>query len=105
MRKIILYILFYAPLVLLAKTQNDYPIVYPDVWLRADTLISIPSEDSISRTDDYTVFSVVRSLYKDSTECLWSLVEDDTVISAVLTDGVFLRSTGILHSKSCIAVR
>ena len=100
MRKIILYILFYAPLVLLAKTQNDYPIVYPDVWLRADTLISIPSEDSISRTDDYTVFSVVRSLYKDSTECLWSLVEDDTVISAVLTDGVFLRSTGILHSRT-----
>ena len=72
----------------------------PDFWHHPDSMITMPLEDSVSWTDEYTIFSVVRSIYKNSTECLWCITEDDTVISAVLTDGVYLHSAGILHSRT-----
>lgn len=77
-----------------------YAVEAPIIWHCSDSLITIPTEDTISWADDYTVFAVLRSLHKDSSDCLWSIMEDDTVVSAVLTDGVYLRSTGILHSHS-----
>ena len=77
-----------------------YAIEIPIIWHFSDSLIAMPKVDTISWTDEYTVFAVVRSCNADSTECLWSIAEDDTVASAVLTDGVYLRSTGILHSHA-----
>ena len=71
----------------------------PAIWHRPDSLISMPMEDSISWTDEYTVFSVFRTCNAYSTECLWSIAENDTVIHAVLTDGMYVPSQ-ILLSRS-----
>ena len=80
-----------------------FPCLYahelPIIWHRPDSLIAMPREDSISWTDEYTIFTVVRSMYADSTECLWSFTENDTIIYAVLTQGVYIPA-GILLSGS-----
>lgn len=75
--------------------------ILPAIWHKPDSLIALPIEDSISWTDEYIVFSVVRSLHADSTnECLWSFAEDDTVSYAVMTKGIYSLSTGVLLSHN-----
>ena len=99
MRKLILYMLLCMPVAMLASLPDDAYSVYPEVWLRQDTTVQILSEDSISWTDEYTMYAVVRSLQPDSTECLWSFTEDDTVSLAVLTDGTYLFPAGTIRSR------
>ena len=96
MRKSIL--IFISALALTTYSQNGvYSMVNPTIWYKPDSLITKPQEDSISWTDEYTVFSVVRSLNEDSTnECLWSFSEDDTVSYAVLTKGIYASQAGVL---------
>ena len=72
----------------------------PEVWHRPDSLVVFPQEDSISWTDEYTVFSVVRSLNDSAPECLWSFAENDTVSAAVLTKGIYSTATGTLVSRN-----
>ena len=75
--------------------------ILPSVWHRPDSLITMPLEDSVSWSDEYTVFSVVRSLHADSTnECLWSFAEEDTITYAVLTKGIYSSTTGELLSHN-----
>ena len=90
MRKLILYMLLCMPVAMLASLPDDAYSVYPEVWLRQDTTVQILSEDSISWTDEYTMYAVVRSLQPDSTECLWSFTEDDTVSLAESCDTHFI---------------
>lgn len=99
MRKLILYMLLCMPVAMLASLPDDAYSVYPEVWLRQDTTVQILSEDTISWTDEYTMYAVVRSLQPDSTECLWSFTEDDTVSLAVLTDGTYLFPAGTIRSR------
>lgn len=80
-------------------TQNMSAERIPSIWHHPDSLIVLPQEDSIAWTDEYTVFAVTRSAYKDSTECLWSFAEDDTVSMAVLTNGMYLSGSGILKTQ------
>lgn len=70
----------------------------PDIWYRPDSLVILQQEDSISWSDEYTVFTVVRSLSDSTAECLWSFAENDTVSAAVLTKGVYTSATGTLLS-------
>lgn len=77
------------PFFLLAENQ-------PEVWHRTDSLVLLPSEDTISWTDEYAVFSVLRNLHEDSVQCLWGFAENDTISTAVLTDGLYTSSGGIL---------
>ena len=99
MRKLILYMLLCMPVAMLASLPNDAYSVYPEVWLRQDTTVQIPFEDSILWTDEYAMYAVIRSLQPDSTECLWSFTEDDTVSLAVLTDGTYLFPAGKIRSR------
>lgn len=71
----------------------------PDIWYRPDSLISLPQEDSIPWTDEYTVFAVLRSLEADSIENLWSFSENDTIVNAVLTKGLYIPA-GLLLSRN-----
>lgn len=100
MRKLILYILIHMSIVLWALPLDDSPSVYPDIWHRSDSLMLMPQEDSISWTDEYTVFSVVRSLNDSVAECLWSFAENDTISAAVLTKGIYTPTTGKLLSRN-----
>lgn len=74
--------------------------VVPEVWHRFDSPILLPVEDSVSWTDEYTVFSVVRDVCTDSSQCLWGFSQNDTLTLAVLTDGIYTPSAGILLSHS-----
>lgn len=97
MRKIIFLIIFTVFTTSYAQIQIGSGFQSPEVWYKPDSLIALPQEDSISWTDEYTVFSVVRSLNEDSTnECLWSFSEDDTVSYAVLTKGIYASQAGVL---------
>lgn len=100
MRKSIL--IFINAIALTTYSQNGvYSMVNPTIWYKPDSLVDMPIEDSISWTDEYTIFSVVRSLHADSTnECLWSFAEDDTVSYAVMTKGIYSLSTGVLLSHN-----
>ncbi len=71
----------------------------PKIWYCADSLLSMPKQDSISWSDQYTIYAVVRSENSDTTQCLWSFAENDTITSAVLTNGVYSTTAGILHSS------
>ena len=72
--------------------------IVPDIWHRPDSLISLEQDDTVSWSDEYTVFSVVRSLSDSTAECLWSFAENDTVSAAVLTQGVYTSTAGTLVS-------
>lgn len=71
----------------------------PEIWYRADSFLSMPKQDSISWSDQYTIYTVVRSENPDTTQCLWSFAENDTITSAVLTDGVYSTTAGVLRSS------
>ena len=74
-------------------------MINPEIWYRPDSLIVIPQEDSVLWTDEYTIFSVVRSTNNES-ECLWSFKENDTVAVAVLTNGIYSTKTGTIRSNN-----
>lgn len=86
--------------ILCVDTWNVAAAETPELWYRPDSLVSIPNEDSVAWTDEYTIFSVVRSLNSDSAECLWSFAEDDTISTALLTKGIYSNSTGILLTRN-----
>ena len=84
-----------------AQTQlSNSRSTRPEVWHLPDSLVTFPQEDSISWTDEYTVFAVVRSMNDSTPECLWSFAENDTVSAAVLTKGIYLTTTGTLVSRN-----
>lgn len=93
---------YYLPIFLLL-CLNVFPnptIFSPEIWHRPDSLLALPKEDSIVYSPEYTIFVVVRSIHRDSAECLWSFTENDTVSTAVLTRGIYLPTTGILLSNN-----
>lgn len=100
MSKVILYLLLCIPVAMFASLPDDAHFIYPEVWHRQDSIVQILSEDSISWTDEYTMYAVVRSLQPDSTECLWSFTEDDTVSLAVLTKGIYIFPSGMIYSRN-----
>lgn len=69
------------------------------VWHRPDSLLVFPLSDSVSSTEEYTVFAVFRSLEPDSIQLLWGFTSDDTLRSAVLSHGVFSSGIGICSSS------
>ncbi len=80
--------------------ETSYPEINdPEIWYCGDSLIELSKQDSISWCDQYTVFSVVRIENADSTQCLWSFAENDTITAAVLTDGFYSSTAGVLHSS------
>ena len=72
-------------------------MINPGIWYRPDSLIVMPQEDSVLWTDEYTVFTVMRSTNNES-ECLWSFKENDTVSVAVLTNGFYSATTRKIKS-------
>ena len=94
--------IFISAIALTTYSQNGvYSTAHPAIWHKPDSLITMPLKDSVSWSDEYIVFSVVRSLHADSTnECLWSFAEDDTVSYAVMTKGIYSLSTGVLLSHN-----
>ena len=66
------------------------------LWYQTDSLRTLSRTDSISATEEYTAMTVFRSLETDTSQVLWSILADDTLLCGVLTDGVFTRSAGPL---------
>lgn len=80
-------------------TLQMQAMINPGIWYRPDSLIVMPQEDSVLWTDEYTVFTVMRSTNNES-ECLWSFKGNDTVSVAVLTNGFYSSKTGIIRSNN-----
>lgn len=93
MRKLLFIILVLLNITLYAQ-------VIPDLWYRYDSLIPLPQEDPIAWTDEYTVFTVIRNMDKDSTDCLWGISEEDTISHAVLTNAFYSSKTGLIHTHN-----
>lgn len=74
-----------------------YAIVPHNIWYKSDSLIHIPVKDTIPWTDEYTLFSVLRG---DTSQCLWSFTEDDTIVSAVLSGAFYNSTTGLVRTNS-----
>ena len=72
-------------------------MINPGIWYRPDSLIVMSQEDSVLWTDEYTVFTVMRSTNNES-ECLWSFKGNDTVSVAVLTNGFYSATTRKIKS-------
>lgn len=89
------YFLVFITLMSLPALANDHP----EIWYRGDTHIDLPKQDSISWCDQYTVFAVVRNINANTPQCLWSFAENDTLTSAVLSDGVYSSTAGVLRSS------
>ena len=90
MKKLLLIIGF------LFCSWKGYAEITPEIWHRSDIYVSLPQEDSILWSDEYTIFTVVRSLHDSVAECLWSFAENDTISAAVLTKGIYTTATGKL---------
>ena len=80
-------------------TLQMQAMINPGIWYRPDSLIVMPQEDSVLWTDEYTVFTVMRSTNNES-ECLWSFKGNDTVSVAVLSNGFYSSKTGIIRSNN-----
>lgn len=63
------------------------------IWHKPDSLLALPSIDSISPTSEFTIVSVVKSLALDTTQLLWGIHSNDTLRTAFLT-GAHFRSRG-----------
>ena len=79
-------------------------MINPGIWHRPDSLIVIPQEDSVLWTDEYTVFTVMRSTNNES-ECLWSFKGNDTVSVAVLTNGFYSSKEEIYKFRDSIEIK
>lgn len=87
-------------IIIILFSVSLYAHIHPAIWYQSDSLITLPQEDSIAWTNEYTVFAVVRNMAKDSTDCLWSFSEEDTISHAVLTNAFYSASTGLIYSHS-----
>lgn len=61
----------------------------PDVWHKQVEMPIRGMIDSIPCADSYTLFAVVRNPEPDSAQWLWCFAENDTLVEAVHTQGVF----------------
>ena len=89
--------------------KSVFPIVFlffvcvlsaQNIWHKPDSLLSFPINDSISVTDEYTVYTVFRNMNPDTTQLLWGITEKDTLRTAVLSNGFFSDHVGIFRSES-----
>ena len=87
-------------IIIILFSVSLYAHIHPAIWYQSDSLITLPQEDSIAWTNEYTVFAVVRNKAKDSTDCLWSFSEEDTISHAVMTNAFYSASTGLIYSHS-----
>ena len=62
----------------------------PDVWHKPDAMTVRSISDSIPCTDSYTMFAVVRNPEPDTAQWLWCFAENDTLVEAVHTKGVYM---------------
>ena len=68
----------------------------PDVWHKLFDVSMRAQTDSIPCADCYTLFAVVRNPEPDSAQWLWCFAEDDTIVEAVHTQGVYKKSCGVV---------
>lgn len=61
----------------------------PEVWHKQLEMLVRGMIDSIPCTDSYTMFAVVRNPEPDTAQWLWCFGENDTLVEAVHTQGVF----------------
>ena len=84
-----------------SKMGHDISVApQPEVWLCSDTLAVRTHVYTIEPTDHYTVFTVVRNPEPSSAQWLWCFAENDTLVEAVHTNGVFTREAGVLFSNT-----
>lgn len=72
----------------------------PDVWHKQVEMPIRGMIDSIPCADSYTLFAVVRNPEPSSAQWLWCFAENDTLVEAVHTNGVFTREAGVLFSNT-----
>ncbi len=65
----------------------------PDVWHKKFEMPLRGIIDSIPCADSYTLFAVVRNPEPDSAQWLWCFAENDTLVEAVHTQGVYMSRT------------
>lgn len=65
------------------------------IWHHPDSLVNLPHRDSIDYTEGYTVLAVVKSLIPDSTQLLWGIKANDTLETALLTNAIFDKKSGV----------
>ncbi len=75
-------------------------IPQPDVWCHNDTLSVRSHTYAIEPADHYTAFAVVRNPEPDSLQWLWCFAEDDTLVEAVHTQGIYTRKTRVQFSDA-----
>lgn len=69
------------------------------IWHHPDSLVAMPTEDSLSYFEEYSAYSVVHSTDTTTTSMIWGITENDTLHTGVLTDGIYSHRAGILHSR------
>ena len=72
----------------------------PDVWHVADTMSVRNMPDSIPCADSYTLFAVVRNPEPDTAQWLWCFAENDTLVEAVHTQGIYSKLCGVVAIPS-----
>lgn len=65
------------------------------VWHRSDSLLILPISDTVSFTDEYSVFAVLKSCNPDTNQLLWGLMSNDTLQSGFLTNAGFRIYGGV----------
>lgn len=75
---------------------DTHLIPQPDVWHKQFDVSMRGQTDSIPCADCYTLFAVVRNPEPDSAQWLWCFAEDDTIVEAVHTHGVYKKSCGVV---------
>ena len=104
----ILFLILSCPIILfnlliviesVAQTQTYWS---PVVWrATSDTLsITMSYDDSIPAVERYMLFSVVKSLSPDSSQLLWSINENDSMMYGVFTDGNYNKHSGFIHKQT-----
>lgn len=83
-------------LILVFLTQT---LTAQTIWHHPDSLVAMQTEDSISYMEEYSVYTVVRSTDTATTSMIWSITENDTLHTGVLTKGIYSYRAGILHSR------
>lgn len=97
----IIFILFSLLIVIesVAQTQTDWS---PVVWRATNDTLSVTMsyDDSIPAVERYMLFSVVKSLSPDSSQLLWSINENDSMMYGVFTDGSYNKHSGFIHKQT-----
>jgi hypothetical protein len=97
----IIFILFSLLIVIesVAQTQTDWS---PVVWRATNDTLSVTMsyDDSIPAVERYMLFSVVKSLSPDSSQLLWSINENDSMMYGVFTNGSYNKHSGFIHKQT-----